>query len=346
MKKLTFLPFILLYSTLLNASFADGENKQISLQESSQQTRNKGKKNILMKTLGGRQLWGDLLFFRGWKIQQNVLTKHYRLLDEKDIRHAWGTLKACQTKLNDIKKKQHLKPMKGKVVVLIHGIMRSSKSFSKFNKELRKRGYTVCSFEYPSTRVSIPESAEYLHQTLESLEGVEEIYFVVHSMGGLVVRSYLKKHKDKRIQRMVMLGVPNKGANMADRLAKTKFYKWFYGPAGKQLMTSKKKGNKEKGFVDSLPTPSFEFGIIAGGRGNMKGYNPLIPGDDDGTVSVSSARLPGATDFILSHSLHSFLMFNDDVIQQTHRFLKEGHFRKNGKPHPIPKEKRASSSLK
>ena len=35
-----------------------------------------------MKTLGGRQLWGDVAVFHDWRIQKNILTGHYRLLDE------------------------------------------------------------------------------------------------------------------------------------------------------------------------------------------------------------------------------------------------------------------------
>ncbi len=348
----------MLFFCSIFACYAGAREKSPADQNEQLQSRSKKKWKQFMKTLGGRQVWGDTHFFRGWKIQQNVLTKHYRLLDDEDVRHASGTFDECLVKLEEIKKKEKLKPMKGKAVILIHGIIRSSKSFIQLHQELKKEGYIVCGFEYPSTRVSIPESAEYLHQTILSLKGIEEIYFVAHSMGGLVVRSYLKKHEDKRIKRMVMMGVPNKGANMADRLADNVLYKMFYGPAGQQLVsenkttenkttenktTENKTGEKEEGFVKSLPIPSFEFGIIAGGHGNMHGYNPLIPGDDDGTVSVSSTRLPGASDYILVHCLHSFLMFDDDICKHTRLFLQKGHFRKQGEPHPIlktiPKEK-------
>ena len=48
---------------------------------------------IPMPTMGGKQFWADELFFHQWRIQQNVLTGHYRLLDEKNFRHASGTLR-------------------------------------------------------------------------------------------------------------------------------------------------------------------------------------------------------------------------------------------------------------
>ena len=285
-----------------------------------------------MKTLGGRQFWGDVLYFRGWRIQRSVLTHHYRLLDADDYRHAAGTLEECRQKLEEIKKERKLPAMSGKAVIAIHGVVRSSKSFSKMRGRLKDAGYEVVGFDYPSTRVEISDSAEYLHSVIESLQGIEQIDFVVHSMGGLVVRSYLSKHRDPRIKRMVMIGVPNLGADMADRLRKNPLYRAVFGPAGQQLVTD------PEGFISRLPTPDFEFAIIAGSRGSMDGYNPLIAGDDDGTVGVSTTRLPGAADFVTVRGLHTFLMSSDEAIDCTLRFLKDGRLRKEGPPHPIPRD--------
>ena len=286
-----------------------------------------------MKTFGGRQFWGDLHYFHGWRIQQNVYTKHCRLLDDSDKRHAWGTFDVCLEKLKQIRQEQNLPEMNGKAVILVHGIGRSSKSFTALEKQLKQDGFSVFGFDYPSTRIPITESAEYLTRCTKSLEGIDEIYFVVHSMGGLVVRSMLSKHEDPRFKRMVMLGVPNMGAELADTLANTAIYKAIYGPAGQQLVTG------EQGFINKLPTPKFEFGVIAGARGTDGGYNPLIPGDDDGTVALSSTRLPGAADFMSRPVLHSFLMYNKGCVEACSRFLRTGKFREDEPAQPIPAQK-------
>ncbi len=285
-----------------------------------------------MLTLGGRQFWGDVHFFHDWRIQQNVFTKHYRLLDGRDVRHESGTFEACRDRLNAIIKRDKLPPMSGKGVILIHGIIRSSKSFADMGAALRAKGFQVFGFDYPSTRLSIPESARYLERAIESLQGIEEIHFVVHSMGGLVVRSYLAQSDppDPRLTRMVMLGVPNLGAGMADRLRSLGLYKFLLGPAGQQLATD------AEGLIASLPIPGFEFGIVAGARGDEQGFNPLIPGDDDGTVELARTRLPGAADFVTVRALHSFLMGHSEVIGFTVRFLERGHFRPEGNAEPIP----------
>lgn len=291
------------------------------------------KKVLPINTMGGRQFWGDVQFFQGWKIQQNVLTKHYRLLNSADKRYESGTLEECQKRLEEMKQTQQLKPMQGKAVILIHGIIRSSKSFEKMKLACQKTGRLVVPFDYPSTQRTIPENAKYLEKVINSLEGIEEIDLVVHSMGGLVVRAWLAQQTsvDSRIKRMVMLGVPNRGANMADRFRSNLLFKVIFGPAGQQLVTE-----ENSDFISALPTPPFPFGVVAGGRNTLKGYNPLIPGDNDGTVGVNSTRLPGAADFILLPVLHSFMMNDPEIIEHTLRFLKTEKFRESGKAQPIP----------
>ena len=91
-----------------------------------------------MKTFGGRQFWGDVHFFHGWRIQKNTLTGHFRLLDPNDYRHASGSRKECDDELARIAKARNLEPMTGKVVMLVHGIIRSSKSFKALAARLQK----------------------------------------------------------------------------------------------------------------------------------------------------------------------------------------------------------------
>lgn len=294
-------------------------------------------RDFTMKTLGGRHYWGDVLFFHSWKIQQNTLTGHYRLLDGDDYRHASGSLSKCRVKLYAMQRKLKLPPMTGPAVVLIHGITRSSKVADTMKKRLQKEGYTVFAFGYPSTHIDIPTSAGYLRRAIASLRGIEKIHIVAHSMGGLIVRSYLSGKHDKRIGRMVMVGTPNNGAWMADKLKDNSLFQFFYGPAGQQLVSDK------GGFIDRLPTPKFPFAIVAGARGTADGYNEFEPGDDDGIVSVTSARLPGAADFITVKCTHSFLMGHTPTIDAATCFLKTGRLRKKGKARPIPKPEARTS---
>ena len=213
-----------------------------------------------VKTLGGRQFWSDVRFFRGWRIQRNAFTGHFRLLDPRDHRHVFGSFETCHSKLEEIKRREQFPPMSGKAVIVIHGIFQSSRTFAVMTPALAKAGYTVVGFNYPSSQIEITEAANDLKQVIDSLAGIDEINFVVHSMGGLVTRAYLRENRDPRIKRMVMLGVPNRGAEMADLVRKNYAYRLVFGPAGQQLVTG------PEGLIARLPIPDFEFAVIAGAR--------------------------------------------------------------------------------
>jgi pimeloyl-ACP methyl ester carboxylesterase len=283
---------------------------------------------VLSQTFGGRQFWGDVQFFHDWHIQRNVFTGHYRLLDGQDRRHASGSLDECREKLDDIRRKRRLPPMSGRAVILLHGIFRSAHSLRWFGGQLAEDGLLPIAMDYPSTQVTIPEAAGYLHQVISRLDGIDEIHLVTHSMGGLVARAYLAEHSDPRLTRMVMIAPPNQGAELADLLRKNFVYRGVFGPSGQQLATD--------GLVRTLPTPPFEFAVIAGARGTSTGWNRLIPGDDDGTVTVASTRLAGAADFATVPNIHTFLIGDPEVVGMTRRFLKEGRLRAEGDRQPIP----------
>jgi pimeloyl-ACP methyl ester carboxylesterase len=274
-----------------------------------------------MQTLGGRQFWGDVEFFRGWRIQRHVFTGHYRLLDQHDFRHAWGSWDDCRWKLNQVRELIQAKPFPRRGAILIHGILRSSKSMSTIANHLRTAGWAAYPFDYPSSRIGLSEAAEYLNSVVEHLEGLDELHFVGHSLGGLVIRAWFAAHEDPRIKRAVMIGTPNRGAALADMLRKNFIYRTVYGPAGQQLVTD------DDGVIPKLPVPKCEFAIIAGARGTPEGWNPLIPGDDDGTVSVDATRLEGAADFGTVAALHTNILDRGKVSAMVQRFLETGRLK-------------------
>lgn len=47
--------------------------------------------NLPTKTLGGSFFWDTLDSSRGWKLQRNLVTEHYRILDPENVRQAWST---------------------------------------------------------------------------------------------------------------------------------------------------------------------------------------------------------------------------------------------------------------
>jgi len=289
-------------------------------------------------TMGGKQFWADELFFHQWRIQRNVLTGHCRLLDGKNLRHASGTFPQCREKLEQIRRQREIPPMQGKAVIVLHGLLRSRSSMDALCKYLaEKGGYSVFNVGYPTTRRQIGAHARVLSRVVDNLDGIEEINFVGHSMGNIVIRHYLGdqldektgRGLDRRIKRFVMLAPPNQGSLVAQAFAENRPLELITGEAVRQL------GADWEKLRDKLATPPLQFGIIAGGTGNDHGFNPLLPGDDDGIVTLAHARLAGAHDFVVVPSLHSLIILNAKAKQYALRFLQKGYFVSASQRNPI-----------
>lgn len=299
---------------------------------------NQSMPNLVTKTAGGKQLWADVWFFHAWHIQRHALTGHHRLLDATGNRHAWGTFATCRKELDAIRTRDSLPPMQGKAVVALHGLFRSRSAMDKVCGKLTKDcDYATFNVGYPTTRGSVADHAASLDSVFSSLEGITEINFIAHSLGNLVVRHWLKDLADGNrtlppgqvFGHMVMLAPPNHHPQIAAKFLSNQLANLLAGPAAEQLAT----GWKE--LEPRLATPAFQFGILAGGKGDDKGYNPLILGDDDGVVTVDSTRLAGARDFRCLPVLHTFFPDNPQVHEMAMRFLAEGYFESEATRRPV-----------
>jgi pimeloyl-ACP methyl ester carboxylesterase len=294
--------------------------------------------NVPTPTLGGTQFWTDQLLFHDWRIQQSSLTGHYRLLDGRNIRRAWGDFDHCRAMLEAVKREQELPPMRGKAVILLHGLCSVRYTMNSLGAYLREDGdYTVLNMTYASTRRTLDDHAAALDSVIRNLDGIEKIDFVGHSLGNIVVRRYLAMQTDDatgatpdpRIRRFVMLGPPNNGSNLAARFDGSLLVSFVGGDPLKNL------GDEWSEFADQLATPECEFGIIAGDLSGLALDNLLIPGGDDLIVGVEETRLPGARDFLTLPVAH-LLMERDKKLQEhTLRFLEHGYFRTADTREPV-----------
>ncbi len=208
-------------------------------------------------------------------------------------------------------------------VILLHGLGSSTRSMDKLAGRLREQGYAVLNLAYPSRNHSIEYLAEaVLHPEVERLlnSSSARIDFITHSMGGIVVRYYLKHHRLEKLGRVVMLAPPNQGSELVDRMKSIPLLERSLGPAGREL------GRDRYSLPLKLGRARFELGIIAGKRSGNLLNSLLIDGPDDGTISVRSTRLPGMDDFIVLPYSHRSLLKSDEVIEQALHFLRHGVF--------------------
>ena len=208
-------------------------------------------------------------------------------------------------------------------VILLHGLARSTSSMKKLDKALSESGYFVRNTAYPSTQKPVSELAsEVIPAAVESCneEGDRPIHFVTHSLGGILIRYYLETNVLDNLGRVVMLSPPNQGSEVVDKLSGVPGFMAINGPAGAQL------GTDQDDVPSQLGPATFDVGIITGNRSMNFLYSAMIPGPDDGKVSIERAKLEGMSDFLVVPHSHPFIMKRKLVIRQVLYFLEHGRF--------------------
>jgi hypothetical protein len=193
----------------------------------------------------------------------------------------------------------------------------------KMELKLKDAGFIVLNVDYPSRTATIEALSDAAIDTAlqdARFEGCSTIHFVTHSLGGILVRSYFKRHESSRPGRVVMLGPPNQGSEVVDTIGSWWLFRKLNGPAGNELGTDNESTPNMLGAVD------FELGIIAGDRSINWINSMILPDLDDGKISVERTRVVGMKEHIVVHATHPYLMKNDEVIEETIRFLKTGSF--------------------
>jgi len=209
-------------------------------------------------------------------------------------------------------------------VILLHGLCRTPASMAKMEKTLKKAGFLVENVGYLSRKENIKTLAEdAIGKALQKphLMACTKVHFVTHSLGGILVRSYFHKQKNPRLGRVVMLAPPNQGSEVIDRIGSWQFVRWLNGPAGGELGTG----------ADSTPNKlgkiNFECGVLTGDRSINWINSLIIPGKDDGKVSLKRSNFQGVKEHRVYHVTHPYIMKNNKVIAETIHFLRTGRFR-------------------
>jgi triacylglycerol lipase len=217
-------------------------------------------------------------------------------------------------------------------VVLLHELGRTSASMSRLTSALKREGYRVVNVSYPSRGRTLealatewlPAQLDKITPPAETVSVSPKIHFVTHSMGGVVVRLWLReKGVSPSLGRVVMLAPPNAGSEVSDRLHDFALFRWFTGKNGRRLGTG----------VESLPRSLGPWPATAGDLGVIAGDYPLnpimaswLPGPNDGKVSVSSTHLAGERDHLVLPYSHTWLGYRRETIDQVIAFLRHGKF--------------------
>ena len=197
---------------------------------------------------------------------------------------------------------------------------------TKLESVLSERGYQVANIDYPSREKPIEElSPLAIEAGLQACgpDRNDRIHFVTHSMGGILIRYYLKHNELENLGHVVMIAPPNQGSEVVDNLANLPGFGLVNGPAGLQL------GTDENSIPLKLGPVAYSVGIIAGTTTFNPVLSQFLPNPDDGKVAVERTKVEGMADFREVAASHPFIMNDDTVINHVIAFIETGAFAEN-----------------
>ncbi len=203
-----------------------------------------------------------------------------------------------------------------KAIVLAHGLFMKKGVMSFLKSEFLKKGYDVYNFSY-NTRTFNGETIQDFKRYVDFIPN-KEIYFVGHSMGGLLMRHYFSNYKPKfKDTCIVTLGTPHKGSSFGDTVGKS--------PLGAILGTAASSG-VSKGLPPWNPDLA-DLGCIVGIKNiGLNIFFNSSKNEGDGTVLVKEAIAENSKAHTFVDANHTMLVYSKEVVDLTDRFIRNRNF--------------------
>lgn len=202
-------------------------------------------------------------------------------------------------------------------VILVHGLWFRGWVMQILRWRLRRCGFRVLVFSYPTVTHDLYQNAERLHRFI-SAQRLQQAHFVGYSLGGLVIRALFAHHRQQPPGRIVTFGTPHVGCYAAQGLSRVPALRWLLGRGIADLLAQ---------LPHRWTLPAREFGTIAGnlsiGGGRVVAG---LPRPNDGTVTVAETQLPGASAHAVLAVSHTSMLVAPSVAQQICQFLRSGRF--------------------
>ena len=184
-------------------------------------------------TFGGRVFWEDLFVKHGWRIQRNLTSKKFRLLDNFDIVRFEGSYKKALAEFSvysaayELDKKNNNEDL----VIMLHGYGQSGKIFKTLADYLRAKRIDAQSIEYPSTQRRVVDNAKQLNMALDNLTDYKQVSFVTFGSGNILLEEALRQRKNvnPHINKIVEIS-PNMGnIGWLAKISRYDLFKFIFG---------------------------------------------------------------------------------------------------------------------
>lgn len=203
-------------------------------------------------------------------------------------------------------------------VVFVHGIWMTGAEMVLLRRRLSQCGFDCFNFRYQSLRRSPRENAISLNKFLQTIQA-DTVHLVAHSLGGIVLLHLFDKYPQQKPGRVVMLGTPIRGSEVAQKLVSTR---WLGHLLGRSTV---------RGLLGDSPRwqADREVGMIAGTEGLGIGRIVMmgkLNEPNDGTVQLDSTCSSNFKDHIALPYSHHGMLFASPVAKAVCQFLHTGMF--------------------
>lgn len=195
-----------------------------------------------------------------------------------------------------------LRRLGGVPVLLVHGYASNRGFWNRLSRLLERAGIGHAALDLEPLGASIDAFVPLLARAVEALcaaAGSAQVTLVAHSMGGLVVRAYLRQHGSARVAGVVTLGSPHHGTGLAN-LA--------FGPSAGQMRRSGRAADA---------TGSAWLQALAGAEGAQERalITSIYSHHDNLIAPQTSSELPGAKNIAFGGIGHVALARHPAVLR-------------------------------
>ncbi len=206
--------------------------------------------------------------------------------------------------------------MNKETVVLVHGLWMKGLELLPLAWSLRRAGYEVRFFRYPTRHPLAPHASRLVAQL--SRLGPGPVHLVGHSLGGLLLCHLAAQGGLPENGRVLMLGTPLAPSHAARAFGSGRLGRLMLGPHALGALL---------GDRPSWPA-NRQLALIAGARGI--GLGTLVahglPRPHDGTVSVSETQTPEVAHHLVVQHSHFGMLWARDVHSHVLHYLRVGRF--------------------
>ncbi len=202
-------------------------------------------------------------------------------------------------------------------VVLIHGLWLSGWSLALQARRLRRRGFDVHVFSWPTVRRDFRANADSLEKFLRALDA-PIVHLIGYSLGGVLIRALFQYFPAQRPGRIVTWGSPHQGSLAAVSLARTAFGRRILGASIAGLLAGEPARWQLPARVLGALSGDFPCGLGA--------VIASLPRPHNGVVTVAESGFAPAADACTLPVSHFGMLWSRAVVDQTCQFLRHGQF--------------------